>query len=141
MNLKPLELVEYIVLHCAATPPEMDVRLKDIDLWHRQQGWLACGYHIVIARDGTIEFGRPLDKQGAHVKGVNHKSIGVCMAGGINATTRAPEDNFTDAQWASVRFVLLALENLYPKARVVGHYELDARKACPSFNPTDRGLR
>lgn len=139
MNLKDLTSVEHIVLHCAATKPTMDIGLKEIDLWHRQRGWLMVGYHMIIRRDGTIEWGRPLDKQGAHVRGRNDSSIGICMVGGVNADLE-PEDNFTDAQWRAVEFSLEALRFRFPEAEVVGHYQLDSGKACPSFNPKEKGF-
>lgn len=139
MNLKPLDPVEFLVLHCSATNADHDVTLADIDLWHRQRGWLACGYHIVIRRDGAVEFGRPLDRMGAHVRGYNHMSIGICMVGGVDHEG-TPEDNFTEAQFANVRVVLEMLRGLYPNADTVGHYQLDSGKACPSFDPAEKGL-
>ena len=76
--------VKYIVVHCSYTPEQMDIGAADIDRWHREKGWMMIGYHKVIRRDGTIEDGRPLNKRGAHVKGLNAKSIGVVMIGGMN---------------------------------------------------------
>jgi N-acetyl-anhydromuramyl-L-alanine amidase AmpD len=143
MNFKPLEPVEYIVIHCSANTADSKFRLKDIDLEHRKRGWLACGYHLVIPRDGTLEFGRPLDRQGAHVRSYNHKSIGVCLVGGIRIENgiHIPEDNFTENQLRTLRFALAALQEMYPMAKVVGHNELDARKACPVLKLEDYGLR
>ena len=63
--------IRYLVVHCAATPPEMDIGAKEIDLWHRQRGWSGIGYHFVIRRDGRVEAGRPLDRPGAHAQGFN----------------------------------------------------------------------
>lgn len=43
----------------------------------------ACiGYHFLIARDGTVYEGRPLQYQGAHAGGDNNKlNIGICLLG------------------------------------------------------------
>lgn len=124
----------YIVLHCAATPPHMDVDIKDIDKWHKERGFLSVGYHYFIKRDGTRQTGRPINEMGAHVSGYNHKSVGICMAGGVGGDGKTPENNFTEAQWATLQITLRELREAYPLAQIVGHYQLDAGKACPSFN-------
>ena len=54
---------------------------KTIDGWHKERGWAGIGYHFVITKDGIIEKGRKLQLQGAHAKGKNHDSIGVCIIG------------------------------------------------------------
>ncbi len=125
---------DYIVVHCSATPASMDVDAKLIDRWHRQKGWLKIGYHFVIKRDGTVESGRKLDEAGAHVYGHNQHSIGICMVGGMTEDMRYPEDNFTAAQWASLKALLVEMKGLYPNADVLGHRDLDPNKACPSFD-------
>ena len=75
---------DYIIIHCSATPPSMDVGAKEIDKWHRQRGWRKIGYHYVITRDGDIQEGRELDEIGAHCRGLNSTSVGVCLVGGVN---------------------------------------------------------
>lgn len=126
---------DLIVLHCSATPPDMEVNAKDIDRWHRQRGWLMIGYHFVIKRDGVVESGRKLDAAGAHVAGFNHRSLGVCLVGGIKDNkTKEPQNNFTGLQWAALRALLVELMGLFPGVKVVGHYELDSKKSCPSFD-------
>ena len=142
MNYKPLTNVRYLVVHCAATPPSMDIGAKEIDLWHRQRGFFEIGYHAVIRRDGKIEKGRELDKPGAHVAGLNSVSLGVCLVGGVKSLPEAePENNFTPAQFESLRGVLRAWKAMWPNAEIVGHRDLavdpktHARlKECPSFD-------
>lgn len=125
---------EYIVLHCAATPATMDVDIKDIDRWHKERGFLSVGYHYVIKRDGTRQTGRGINEVGAHVLGYNHNSVGVCMAGGVAVDLKTPENNFTKPQWATLLLTIRELREAYPLAAIVGHYQLDPQKACPSFN-------
>jgi N-acetyl-anhydromuramyl-L-alanine amidase AmpD len=48
---------------------------------HLQRGWLGCGYHYVIHEDGSIFQGRPLYTVGAHARGYNDTSIGICTVG------------------------------------------------------------
>lgn len=134
VQFTPRKSTKYLVVHCAATKPTMDIGLREIRQWHRQQGWLDVGYHFVIRRDGTVEKGRDVGVVGSHVKGYNSESLGICMVGGINATGK-PENNFTPEQFASLDAVLWELkETLYPDAKIVGHHELDPGKACPSFD-------
>lgn len=131
-----------IVVHCAATKPSMDIGLKEIRMWHVQQGWLDCGYHFIIRRDGAIEVGRPHDAIGSHVKSRNADTVGICLVGGIDAKGK-PEDNFTDAQKAILQSLLwsmtsgLDFEGAYQDLPVVGHRDLDPGKACPSFAVKD----
>jgi len=141
---------DYIVIHCSATKPTQDVDAAAIDEWHRARGWAGIGYHLVIKRDGTVEPGRPLDSAGAHVRGYNSRSIGVCMVGGIDPDGSSA-DNFTDWQWVSADAVVDFLRRMYPDAVIVGHRDLspdanadgiidqnDWLKDCPCFDVKHR---
>jgi hypothetical protein len=55
--------------------------VERIRKWHLDRGWDDIGYHYVILRDGTIEHGRDIKYKGAHAKGSNSDSIGVCLIG------------------------------------------------------------
>lgn len=120
--------IDLIVVHCADTPPSMDIGAKEIDQWHKERGWSGIGYHYVIRRDGRMEHGRPVSSQGAHVAGYNAYSIGICMVGGKGGF------NFTKEQMDTLADVLATLTGLYPAARVCGHRDLDKGKECPTFD-------
>lgn len=124
----------HIIIHCSATPAKMDVDAKEIDRWHRAKGWLKIGYHFVIKRDGTIEAGRVVDEIGAHAKGYNYCSLGICMVGGMDAKNAKPENNFTASQWDSLDKLVKDMESKYPGAHIIGHCEVEPGKACPSFD-------
>ena len=126
--------INKIIIHCSATPPSMDVGANTIDECHKERGWSGIGYHFFIKRDGKIEFGRPLEKSGAHTKGHNQNSIGVCYAGGVDSKM-CPEDNRTSEQIASFLLLLRFLKNTFPKAIIHGHRDFSP-KACPSFDAT-----
>jgi N-acetyl-anhydromuramyl-L-alanine amidase AmpD len=115
----------------------MDVDISTVAEWHRQRGFNDVGYHYFIKRDGTRQKGRDLNAVGAHVVGYNHKSVGVCMAGGISSVDKSPENNFTPEQWATLYITLKELHEEYPRAVIVGHRDLDAGKACPSFSVSE----
>lgn len=127
----------YIVIHCAATKPNSKWKgAEDIRRDHRMRGWLDIGYHFVIRRDGEVELGRAVDAVGAHVKGHNRESLGICLMGGLN-TKGAPADNFTTEQYAALDKLLKELREKYPDAQIVGHNDLNPRKACPCFDVHD----
>ena len=132
-----MRAINKIIVHCAATRPGMDIGAQEIRRWHvRDNGWSDIGYHGVIRRDGTLESGRPMDQAGAHTTGHNADSIGICLVGGLAEDGKTPEDNFTAAQWATLKRVVLDLTRKYPTATVHGHNEF-AAKACPCFDVRD----
>ena len=84
------------------------------------------GYHKIICRNGKIENGRPEYWIGAHVKGKNEISLGVCLVG---------RDNFTDKQFSSLEKVLKLWKFSYPKSKIVGHCNTgQTKKTCPNFD-------
>ena len=89
--------INKIIIHCSATVEGRDYTVSDINIWHVKRGFDCCGYHYVIYRDGTIATGRALEKIGAHCKGYNKNSIGICYIGGLDAYRRA-KDTRTDEQ-------------------------------------------
>jgi len=128
---------EMAVVHCSATKPSMDIGAKEIDFWHREKGWFSIGYHYVIRRDGTVEKGRPDDIPGAHARGHNHNSLGICLIGGVDDNGK-PEDNFTEEQHVSLYEVLFNLVGNYKLHTVLGHRDLpNVNKACPSFDVSE----
>ena len=132
------EETKFIVIHCSQTRPSQNIGAKEIDRWHREQGWLKIGYGTVIKRDGTIEQGRGDDDVQAAVKGYNHTSFNLCLIGGAKEDNwKEEEDNFTGEQWESLKTELTRLIKKYPDARIVGHRELDDKKFCPSFDVRD----
>jgi N-acetylmuramoyl-L-alanine amidase len=134
-----MRTISKIIVHCADTYEGMDVTAEDVRKWHtlpppKGRGWSDIGYHFFIQRNGKIERGRPLERAGAHAKGFNSKSIGICYAGG-KAENGGPEDNRTDAQKRALRALIAALLHDFPAAEVLGHCDLpNVKKACPCFD-------
>lgn len=128
--------IDTLIVHCSATPSDADIDAAEIDRWHKARGWAGIGYHYVIRRSGEVETGRPLERVGAHAFGHNRASVGVCLVGGVRREGKRlrPEDNFTEAQWAALRALLLELLARFPKARVIGHRDVEPGKDCPSFD-------
>ena len=59
--------------------------LESIDRYHRLLGWKSCGYHFLITPDAVIHKGRPQSVVGAHCKGDNAHSLGICCVGAGDA--------------------------------------------------------
>ncbi len=130
--------IKGIIIHCSATKPDMDIGVEEINKWHLMRGWSGIGYHYVIRRDGKLENGRDIEKNGAHVKGHNKGTIGICLVGGIDSRQN-PENNFTDAQFKTLQELIEGMVfEPYVKggAYIKGHNEFSS-KACPSFNVQD----
>lgn len=124
-----------LIVHCSATPEGRDYTVKDIDGWHRANGWNGIGYHYVIYRDGAVAKGRDESVIGAHCTGHNANSIGICYIGGMDEANKNPKDTRTPQQKESLLKLLRELKKKYPKAKIYSHNEF-ANKACPSFNAT-----
>lgn len=128
--------LDMIVIHCSATPSNMDIGVEEIRKWHLEQGFSDIGYHYVIKRNGELEVGRPIDKPGAHCKGHNARSIGVCLVGGVDkyAGKLVSSCNFTELQWNALDLLVTNLLGKYHSIRSVhGHNEF-AAKDCPCFD-------
>lgn len=102
--------------------------VAEIRKWHKKRGFDDIGYHHVILRDGTIEYGRELNEIGAHTKGMNTESIGTCLIG---------KDNFTVEQFCSLRKLHRQLEHLFGTLEVHPHNKFNKGKTCPNFNVSD----
>lgn len=126
--------IREIIIHCSATKPTQDIGAAEIRQWHiDQKGWTDIGYHHVIRRNGTVEQGRPHEKEGAHTQGHNRNSIGICLIGGINQSGQ-PDCNFTAAQWAALHDLVSDLVEQYDGVTVTGHRAYTTAKACPTFD-------
>lgn len=115
--------IDTIVVHCSATREGKDYTVKDIRRWHKDRGYSDIGYHYVVYRDGSIHEGRPLELPGAHVKGHNARSIGICYVGGLDSNGKS-KDTRTPQQKASLLSLIKRLKRDYPHTRVVGHRDL-----------------
>lgn len=121
--------IRFIVIHCADTDPRKPYPFETCRRDHIMHNkWSDIGYHYYITTDGTIHPGRSEDTIGAHVKGFNKCSIGVCYEGGKFGDSR------TIPQKESLVNLLRDLRTRYPDAAIVGHHDLNPSKQCPSFD-------
>ena len=115
--------IDMIVIHCSATRADVPLSPRQLDEMHRQRGFDGCGYHYYVRRDGEICTMRPVDRPGAHAKGYNQHSIGVCYEGGLDEQGR-PADTRTELQKRSLRVLVRVLAMDFQTRRIVGHRDL-----------------
>ena len=120
---------ERITIHYSASN---DVSVETIRQWHLKRGFSDVGYHWIVRRDGKLEQGRPMNRQGAHVKYKNYRNLGICVTG--NFEKHVP----TRAQYCSLKRLLnfLCFAFQIPKDKVYLHKDL-ANTVCPGrlFDP------
>ena len=137
--------IDLIVIHCSATREDRPFTERDLDTAHRRRGFDGAGYHFYVRRNGDIRSTRPVERVGAHAKGYNAHSIGICYEGGLDCHGIA-KDTRTEWQRHSLRVLVRALKMDYPEAKEVGHRELSPdengngevepmewTKECPCF--------
>lgn len=125
--------ITLIIVHCSATREDRHLDFEACRAYHiRHRGFRDIGYHYYITRDGEIHNGRPLDKVGAHCKGHNRHSIGICYEGGLDRKG-LPCDTRTLQQKAMLLALLRELRRCFPNALIVGHHDLNPQKSCPCF--------
>ncbi len=133
--------VKRVVLHTSASPFG-DVEL--INKWHKERGWAGIGYHHLItgiyptaesyklhqpelASDGLIHAGRNEIWKGAHVRGHNWETVGICLIG--------KEGNFTSKQLLSSAKLCTQIMERFPNCLgVKGHCEFTDLKSCPDLD-------
>tara|TARA_R110000796_G_scaffold76166_3_gene170443 strand:+ start:1409 stop:1846 length:438 start_codon:yes stop_codon:yes gene_type:complete len=132
--------IKKIIVHCSATQEGKNISVDTIRKWHLKRGWRDIGYHFVIGLDGEIEEGRPIEQSGAHTKGHNFDSIGVCYIGGVESERGEngkwiAKDTRTPEQREALEEILCTLKTLYTSAKVYGHRDFST-KSCPCFDAT-----
>ncbi len=151
---RTLDQITTLIIHCAATPNGRPHTIDDIDFWHgpdriargkrpfkRQPEAIKkhrsnlehIGYHFAIAIDGSILIGRHLTEVGAHCRGHNDKSVGICLFG---------SDKFSAEQWYNLRLLSKGLQYELPNlTNIYGHNDLASYKTCPGFSVQEWLLR
>ena len=127
------QITDTIVIHCTQTPKDMEVDVEKVTQWHKDRGFDTIGYHYLIKRDGTLQVGRDEDVVGAHAVAVNGTSIGVALVGG-GTVDMGWENNFTPVQFETLKSIIIKLKDKYNIEKIIGHYQVDDKKECPSFD-------
>ena len=125
--------IDLIVIHCSATRCNRSFPVTALIRCHADRFGFT-GYHYYITRDGQTYQTRHDQLVGAHAKGYNSHSIGVCYEGGLDASGK-PADTRTPRQKAALLKLLRRLKAEHPDARILGHRDLpNVHKDCPCFD-------
>ncbi|MCT4618887.1 MAG: N-acetylmuramoyl-L-alanine amidase [Marinisporobacter sp.] len=123
-KLKKTNKLSMIVIHHAA---HSRAAVDDIHKWHLANGWSGFGYHFLITKDGQIYRGRPENTIGAHCKGHNQNSLGICLQGNFEV------EKVSKIQLKALIELCQYLCNKYGISTIKGHRELRAT-SCPGQN-------
>lgn len=137
--------LQYLVIHCTATPEGREVSAADIRRWHTSpapagRGWKQVGYTDLFHLNGRVER-LVANNEDANVDpweitngaaGYNSISRHIVYAGGCDASMN-PKDTRTAEQKEALKKYVLDFHTRHPSVKIVGHNQL-AAKACPSFN-------
>ena len=125
--------IDLIVVHCSATRCNKSYPVETLIADHRKRFGYS-GYHYYVTRDGQLYQTRHENLKGAHAKGYNEHSIGVCYEGGLNPQGM-PADTRTPMQKRALLRLLRRLKKAHPGARILGHRDLpNVHKDCPCFD-------
>ena len=128
-----------IVIHHSATAVG---GAASFDRTHRAKGEAGVGYHFVIGNgtdtgDGALEttFRWREQRDGAHAKGWDAQSVGICLVGNFEDARPSP---------AQMRMLVLLVKHLrarygIPGERVMAHSAVNATK-CPGARFSMRDL-
>lgn len=131
-----------LVFHCSASDEDSQDSIEAIKHLHTAnkktkikwgkydttgKNWSDIGYQIVITKDGKRHYGRPLEKAGAHCKGYNKNSIGICLTG---------DKEFTEAQFEEAAKVASEYLEKFDLEiyNILGHSDLNKNKSCPNYD-------
>jgi N-acetylmuramoyl-L-alanine amidase len=134
--------INKIIIHCSASDEQKDDSVEAIKHLHTSpkttkiqwgeytttgRDFSDIGYHFIIEKSGEIKKGRDIDRVGAHCRGYNGNSIGVCLNGNTD---------FKGDQFIALTNLLKALVVLFPDVTIHAHKEFESKKPCPNFDVT-----
>ncbi len=137
-------LIKKVIVHWSETYNGQDIGSEEINDWHLDTpGDGGIGYHYVIRRDGRLQRGRPIGRQGYHAKAGNNdaESIGICIVGGYDCLPRTPNprkhlssNSFTSQQMKSFKMFIRSFYDVWPSGEAFGHSDVDHNALDPGFS-------
>ena len=125
--------IDLIVVHCSATRSDQHYSVRALIRDHSDRFGFT-GYHYYVTRGGRVYQTRHEQLIGAHAKGYNQHSLGVCYEGGLD-TRGNPADTRTQKQKRALLALLKQLKAEHPQAQILGHRDLPGvKKDCPCFD-------
>ena len=139
--------LQYLVIHCTATPEGREVTSDEIRHWHTDpvsnggRGWKQVGYTDMFHLDGKRER-LVKNNEDAYVDGweitngaVGYNSVSrhIVYVGGCASNGKTTKDTRTQKQREALKTYVLDFHKRFPDVKIVGHNQL-AAKDCPSFS-------
>jgi len=126
MKIKTDRVYNKIIIHCSDSDRLAHDNAETIKKWHMEREFRTIGYHYVCTKTRGIELGRDLTEIGAHTKGYNANSIGICLTG---------NKFFTQSQFEETASLCHALMQTFgiKVKNIHGHNEFNLGKTCPNF--------
>ena len=122
-----------IIIHHSLTRDSDTVSWNPIRQYHLAKGWIGIGYHAgveMINGHAEILLGRTWSQTGAHTRGENYHSLGLCIVG--NFDDEPPRPEILDAAIMVTR-LWMRLYNIEAD-KVYGHNHFANYKSCPGHN-------
>ena len=144
INTATREITE-VVVHWTETYTNKNIGAEEINSLHRGLGYAGIGYHYIIRRDGSLQRGRPLNRQGEHAE-PNHDefSIGIAFVGGFNCASGTPNpetflssQSLTRAQMSTFDLFCAAFYKRFPGGQILGHNDINITEIDPGFDVID----
>ena len=140
---RPIRKIDTAIIHCSVADYGSYRWFWNVHV--RDNGWDDIGYHFIILNskskhqetkveldidnDGRVLRCRDIDVAGAHCKGDNENSVGICLVG---------VDLFSARQLFSLMNLIWELKYMYPNIKIKGHYEMESGirqdKTCPNID-------
>ena len=133
--------LQYLIIHCTATPEGRHVSVADIEQWHlKERGWSRVGYSDMITLDGSLMNLHPFDTNDVvdpweitnGVRGFNGLARHIVYAGGTDRAGKT-KDTRTALQKATMTDYVRYMVKRHPDIQVAGHNQF-SDKECPSFD-------
>ena len=124
--------INKIIVHHSDSDYASHDDIKVIKEWHLARGFSDVGYHYFIRKDGLVQRGRDIMIMGAHCKGQNKSSIGICLSGG---------SKFTDYQFVALNNLIRSLNIRLSKKLPIYPHNKYSSKSCPNFSVDDFKLK
>lgn len=121
LKRRKYEDITAIVLHHSAGRGT----IEDVDRAHRLRGYTCIGYHYYITKDGKMHNGRPIEYIGAHAKGHNKNTIGICLEGDFR------KDKPTIEQLEILKILVKVLFEEVPTIKAIYNHKDLCNTLCP----------